>query len=93
LNWFLRIFVMLMAGFMLLLVLLLSLAGLAFSLLRWLFTGQKPQIAVIFQAYRQWQQQAAKQMYRRSPAKDVIEAEVRELPPEEPIKPYIEDKR
>jgi hypothetical protein len=48
---------------------------------------------VIFQAYRQWQQQAAKQMHRRSPAEDVIEAEVRELPPEEPIKPYIEDKR
>lgn len=65
-----------MAGVMLLLVLLLSLAGLAFSLLRWLFTGQKPQIAVIFQSYRQWQQQASKQMhpYRRD---DVIEAEVK----------------
>ena len=82
-----------MAGFMLLLVLLLSFSALAFSLLRWLFTGQKPQIAVMFQAYRQWQQQTAKQMSRRSPAEDVIEAEVRELPTEEPVKPHTEDKR
>jgi hypothetical protein len=76
LNWLLRIFLLLMAGVMLLLVLLLSLAGLAFSLLRWLFTGQKPQIAVIFQSYRQWKQQAFKQM-RPNRTDDVIEAEVK----------------
>lgn len=75
-NWLLRIFLLLMAGVMLLLVLLLSLAGLAFSLLRWLFTGQKPQIAEIFQSYRQWKQQASKQM-RPNRTDDVIEAEVK----------------
>lgn len=75
-NWLLRVFLLLMAGVMLLLVLLLSLAGLAFSLLRWLFTGQKPQIAVIFQSYRQWKQQASKQM-RPNRTDDVIEAEVK----------------
>ena len=91
-NWLLRIILLLMAGVMLLVVLLLCLAGLAYSLLRWLFTGQKPQIAVIFQSYRQWQHQAAKHMSPNR-ADDVIEAEVRELRPDEPIKPQIDDKR
>jgi hypothetical protein len=50
-------------------------------------TGFQPAALVVHRS------KTAKQMYRRSPAEDVIEAEVRELPPEEPIKPYIEDKR
>lgn len=76
----------------LLLVLLMSLIGLALSLLRWLFTGQKPHMAVVFQTYRHWQRQAARQIYPRH-QEDVIEAEVRELKPSDPKPPQIDDKR
>lgn len=76
-----------MAGAVLLLVLLVSLLGLALSLLRWLITGQQPQIAMVFQTYRHWQRQAAKQMPPGHRQEDVIEAEVRELPPSDTHKP------
>ncbi len=91
-NWIVRLLFLLIAGSVLLLVLLVSLVGLAFSLLRWLFTGQKPQIAVVFETYRQWQRRAAQQIYPR-PSEDVIEAEVREVRPENPKPPQIDDKR
>ena len=77
-----------MAGFMLLMVLLFSLLGLTLGLLRWLITGKKPHIAVIFSSYRQWKKQAAQQMRRGSANEDIIEAEVREVPTTQ-----IEDKR
>jgi hypothetical protein len=57
-------------------------------LLRWLITGQKPQIAVIFSTYRQWQKQAAQHMRSRRSDEDIIEAEVREVPTT-----HLEDKR
>ena len=79
-TWLVRIFLFLMAGFMLLMVLLFSLLGLMLGLLRWLITGKKPQIAVIFSSYRQWKKQAAQQMRRGSTNDDIIEAEVREVP-------------
>ena len=91
-NWIFRLFFLLVAGAALLLVLLMSLVGLAFSMLRWLVTGQKPQIAVLFQTYRHWQRQAAQQIYPRQ-SDDVIEAEVRELKPSAPQPPQIDDKR
>ncbi len=87
-NWLLKIFFLLIAIMLLSVVLLFSLLGLMLSLLRWLITGQKPQMAVIFSNYRQWQKQAAQHMRRRQPDEDIIEAEVREVPSQR-----LEDKR
>ena len=87
-NWLLKIFFLLIAIMLLSVVLLFSLLGLLVGLLRWLITGQKPQIAVIFSTYRQWQKQAAQHMRGRRSDEDIIEAEVREVPPTQ-----IQDKR
>ena len=87
-NWLVKIIFLLMAIVLLSVVLLFSLLGLLMGLLRWLITGQKPQMAVIFSTYRQWQKQAAQQMRGRRSDEDIIEAEVREVPPTQ-----IEDKR
>ena len=87
-NWLVKIIFLLMAIVLLSVVMLFSLLGLLMGLLRWLITGQKPQMAVIFSTYRQWQRQAAQQMRGRRSDEDIIEAEVREVPPTQ-----IEDKR
>ena len=87
-NWLLKIFFLLIAIMLLSVVLLFSLLGLLVGLLRWLITGQKPQMAVIFSSYRQWQKQAAQHMRTRRSDDDIIEAEVREVPSQS-----IEDKR
>jgi membrane protein implicated in regulation of membrane protease activity len=87
-NWLVKIFFLLIALLLLSVVLLFSLLGLVLSLLRWLITGQKPQMAVIFSSYRQWQKQAAQHMRKRRSDDDIIEAEVREVPSQR-----IEDKR
>ena len=87
-NWLLKIFFLLIAIMLLSVVLLFSLLGLLVGLLRWLITGQKPQLAVIFSSYRQWQKQAAQHMGRRRADEDIIEAEVREIPTTR-----LEDKR
>ena len=87
-NWLLKIFFLLIAIMLLSVVLLFSLLGLLVGLLRWLITGQKPQMAVMFSTYRQWQKQAAQHMRGRRSDEDIIEAEVREVPPTQ-----IQDKR
>jgi type VI protein secretion system component VasK len=87
-NWLVKIFFLLIAIMLLSVVLLFSLLGLLVGLLRWLITGQKPQIAVIFSTYRQWQKQAAQHMRGRRSDEDIIEAEVREVPTT-----HLEDKR
>ncbi len=87
-NWLVKIIFFALASMLLVLVLLFSLLGLILGLLRWLVTGQKPQIAVIFSGYQQWKQQAARHMGRAPHREDIIEAEVREVPT-----PRIEDKR
>ena len=87
-NWLVKIIFLLMAIVLLSVVLLFSLLGLLMGLLRWLITGQKPQMALIFSTYRQWQKHAAQQMRGRRSDEDIIEAEVREVPPTQ-----IEDKR
>ena len=87
-NWLIKIIFLLTAIMLLSVVLLFSLLGLMLGLLRWLITGQKPQIAVIFSTYRQWQKQTAQHMRGRGSNDDIIEAEVREVPPTQ-----IEDKR
>ena len=87
-NWLLKIFFLLIAIMLLSVVLVFSLLGLLVGLLRWLITGQKPQVAVIFSTYRQWQKQAAQHMRGRRSDEDIIEAEVREVPTTR-----LEDKR
>ena len=87
-NWLLKIFFLLIAIMLLSVVLLFSLLGLLVGLLRWLITGQKPQIAVMFSTYRQWQKQTEQHMRGRRSDEDIIEAEVREVPTTR-----IEDKR
>jgi type VI protein secretion system component VasK len=87
-NWLMKIFFLLIAIILLWVVLLFSLLGLLVGLLRWLITGKKPQMAVMFSSYRQWQKQAAQHMRRRQPDEDIIEAEVREVPSQR-----LEDKR
>lgn len=79
-NGLSKVFFLLIAIMLLSVVLLVSLLSLLLSLLRWLITGQKPQIAVIFSSYRQWKKQAAQHMRRGSANEDIIEAEVREVP-------------
>ena len=87
-NWLLKIFFLLIAIMLLSVVLLFSFLGLLVGLLRWLITGQKPQMAVMFSTYRQWQKQAAQHMRGRRSDEDIIEAEVREVPTSR-----LEDKR
>ena len=87
-NWLLKIFFLLIAIMLLSVVLLFSFLGLLVGLLRWLITGQKPQMAVMFSTYRQWQKQAAQHMRGRRSDEDIIEAEVREVPTT-----HLEDKR
>ena len=87
-NWLVKIFFLLIAIMLLSVVLLFSLLGLLVGLLRWLITGQKPQMAVMFSTYRQWQKQAAQHMRGRRSDEDIIEAEVREVPTTR-----LEDKR
>lgn len=87
-NWLMRIIFFVLASMVLMLVLAFSLVGLLIGLLRWLITGQKPQLAVVFSSYRQWQKQAAQHLHRRQPDGDIIEAEVREVPSQR-----LEDKR
>ena len=87
-NWLLKIFFLLIAIMLLSVVLLFSFLGLLVGLLRWLITGQKPRMAVMFSTYRQWQKQAAQHMRGRRSDEDIIEAEVREVPTTR-----LEDKR
>jgi hypothetical protein len=79
-NWLIKIFFLLITLILLSVVLLFSLLGLLMGLLRWLVTGQKPQVAVIFSSYRQWKKQAAQHMRRGRANEDIIDAEVREVP-------------
>jgi len=87
-NWLIKILFLLIAIMLLSVVLLFSLLGLVLGLLRWLITGKKPQMAVIFSSYRQWKKQAAQRMRGRRSDEDIIEAEVREVPTTR-----LEDKR
>ena len=55
-RWLLRAFLLLLGlGFMLALLCMAALMF-AFSLLRWLFTGRKPQLVVVMDSYKKWQQ-------------------------------------
>lgn len=71
---------------MLLLGMLLFLLGYTFwAVLRWLLTGQKPQVAVVWQRYREMRRggmwQAASHAARER-SEDVVDVEVREVKPD-----------
>jgi len=79
-QWLLRAFLLLFGlGFMLV---LLCMAGLMviLSLLRWLFTGRKPQLVVVMDSYKRWQQKAPWQA-RQGDSADIIDVQARDLEP------------
>lgn len=74
-------------GLVLLLGMLVFLLGYTlWAGLRWLLTGQKPQVAVVWQRYRHMRQtgmwQKASSPTARSQADDVVDVEVREVKPD-----------
>jgi len=79
-QWLLRAFLLLFGlGFMLV---LLCMAGLMviLSLLRWLFTGRKPQLVVVMDSYKRWQQKAPWQARQQANA-DIIDVQGRDIEP------------
>ena len=79
-QWLLRAFLLLLGlGFMLALLCMAALMF-VFSLLRWLFTGRKPQVVLIMDSYKRWQQKAPWQA-RQSDSADIIDVQGRDLEP------------
>ena len=79
-RWMLRVFFLLLGlGFMLALLCMAALMF-AFSLLRWLFTGRKPQLVVVMDSYKKWQQ-SAPWAKRPSGSDDIIDVQVRDVEP------------
>jgi hypothetical protein len=77
-QWLLRAFLLLLGlGFMLALLCMAALMF-VFSLLRWLFTGRKPQVVLIMDSYKRWQQKAPWQA-RRSDSADIIDVQGRDI--------------
>ena len=79
-GWVLRALLLLFGlGFMLV---LLCMAALMFilSLLRWLFTGRKPQLVVVMDIYKRWQQKAPWQARQQANA-DIIDVQGRDIEP------------
>ena len=80
-NWLVRIFFMIFAGGVLVLLFMFALLGLSVGLLRWLITGQKPTMAVAFNRVHQFRQQPFGRRSFDSRSSEVVDAEVRELRP------------
>ena len=79
-QWLLRAFLLLLGlGFMLALLCMAALMF-VFSLLRWLFTGRKPQVVLIMDGYKRWQQKAPWQA-RQSDSADIIDVQARDMEP------------
>ena len=90
-QWLLRAFLLLFGlGFMLV---LLCMAGLMviLSLLRWLFTGRKPQLVVVMDSYKRWQQKAPWQA-RQSDSADIIDVQGRDIEPSQARLPPTDKK-
>lgn len=79
-RWLLRVFLLLLGlGFMLALLCMAALMFM-FSLLRWLFTGRKPQLVVVMDSYKKWQRSAP--WAARPPASDdIIDVPSRDIQP------------
>ena len=77
-QWLLLAFLLLLGlGFMLALLCMAALMF-VFSLLRWLFTGRKPQVVLIMDSYKRWQQKAPWQA-RQSDSADIIDVQGRDI--------------
>lgn len=95
-NWIARIFMGLM-GLGLLAGLLLALGAYTmYATLRWLLTGRKPQVVLVWQQFRQlrqgagmpWGRTGARQAFGADPATDgVVDVEVREVHEQTPRLP------
>ena len=90
-QWLFRAFLLLLGlGFMLVLLCMAALMF-VFSLLRWLFTGRKPQVVLIMDSYKRWQQKAPWQA-RQSDSADIIDVQARDLEPRPTRLPPTEKK-
>ena len=79
-QWLFRAFLLLLGlGFMLVLLCMAALMF-VFSLLRWLFTGRKPQVLLIMDSYKRWQQKAPWQARQQNNA-DIIDVQGRDIEP------------
>jgi acetamidase/formamidase len=77
-------------GFMLALVCVAAL-WVVFSLLRWLFTGRKPQVVVMMDSYKKWQQ-SGPWAARKANSEDIIDVQVRDLEPSRPPLALVDKK-
>ena len=90
-QWLLRAFLLLLGlGFMLALLCMAALMF-VFSLLRWLFTGRKPQLVVIMDSYKRWQQNAPWQARQQNNA-DIIDVQGRDIEPSQARLPPADKK-
>ena len=90
-QWLLRAFLLLLGlGFMLALLCMAALMF-VFSLLRWLFTGRKPQVVLIMDSYKRWQQKAPWQA-RQSDSADIIDVQGRDIEPSQARLPPADKK-
>jgi hypothetical protein len=90
-QWLFRAFLLLLGlGFMLVLLCMAALMF-VFSLLRWLFTGRKPQVVLIMDSYKRWQQKAPWQA-RQGGSADIIDVQARDLEPGQARLPPTEKK-
>ncbi len=86
-SWLFKLFLFVMALAFFAGLLMLLLWSLVFALVRWLFTGRPPQVKVVMDRYKGWQSKSP--LHRRRAAQtDVVDAEVREVPPQR-----LDDKR
>jgi hypothetical protein len=92
-NWLFRIFFMIFAGGILVLLFMFALLGLSVGLLRWLITGQKPNMAVAFNRVHQFRRQPFGRRSFDSHSSEVVDAEVRESRPSQRHKHHNVDKR
>ena len=90
-QWLLRAFLLLLGlGFMLALLCMVALMF-VFSMLRWLFTGRKPQVVLIMDSYKRWQQKAPWQARQQNNA-DIIDVQGRDIEPSQPRLPPTDKK-
>ena len=90
-GWLLRVFLLLLGlGFMLALLCMAALMFI-FSLLRWLFTGRKPQLVVMLDSYKKWQQNPP-WAARPAGSDDIIDVPSRDIEPHQTRLPPADKK-
>lgn len=80
LSWLFKVFLFVMALLFFAGLFILLLLSLIFSLVRWLFTGRRPEVKVVMQRYRGWQTRSPLSRHRKH-VPEVVDAEVREITP------------